>query len=99
MAIQAGRKRSRRESLSMTAGRPSTWTGAVTCSAARVGRVRRYGTGAERIGVRQDGVDLPLLAGGPGDPDLVLGGEATGRTDLLVGEQALAGESGDLGVN
>ena len=55
--------------------------------------------GAEGVGVGQHGVDLPLLTRRAGHPDLVLGGEATGGADLLVGEQALAAEPGDLGVH
>ena len=61
--------------------------------------VEQLGAGAERLGVGQHGVDLPFLAGRAGDPDLVLGGKTTGGADLLVGEQAFAGQSGDLGVH
>ena len=55
--------------------------------------------GAEGVGIGQHGVDLPLFAGRAGDPDLVLGGEATRGADLLLGEQARPGEPGDLGVH
>jgi len=54
---------------------------------------------AEGVGVRQDGVDLPLFAAWTGHPHLVLGGEATGRADLLFGEHAFTGEPADFGVN
>ena len=62
------------------------------CGARARGWCRRFGVG-------EHGVDLPLLTGGSGDPDLVLGGEAAGRADLLLGEQSLVGEPGDLGVH
>src|SRR4051812_42445799 len=54
---------------------------------------------AEGLAVGHDGVDLPALTGRTGDPDLVLGGEAAGLAHLLGGEQALAGEPGDLAVD
>ena len=69
------------------------------------GRLRRHsmrafgiGTGLLRAKVRNPPgrCDLPLLPGGPGHPHLVLGGKATRGADLLVGEQPLAGEAGDL---
>jgi hypothetical protein len=55
--------------------------------------------GAEGLRVRKNGVDLPLLPCGASHPDLVLGREATRGADLLIGEQALAGEPGDLRVH
>ena len=55
--------------------------------------------GAECLGIGQHGVDLPLFTCRSGHPDLVLGGEATGGADLLIGEQSLAGEAGDLGMH
>src|SRR5258708_3434363 len=61
--------------------------------------VGMLGAGAESVRIRQHGIDLPLLARRAGHPDLVLGGEATGGAHLLIGEQALAGEPGDLRVH
>jgi imidazolonepropionase-like amidohydrolase len=47
-----------------------------------------------REDVAEDGVDLPALAAGAGDPDLVLHGVAAAHVLLLGGGQALAGEAG-----
>src|SRR5699024_4719035 len=66
----------------------------------RIGRVVEVlWARAEGLGVGEDGVDLPLLPRRSGDPHLVLGGEAAGGADLLVGEQTLVGQTGDLGVH
>src|SRR3977135_767559 len=51
----------------------------VTPSAAR-------STGAERRGVGQDGVDLPLFVAWTRHPHLVLGGKATRCADLFLGK-------------
>ena len=63
------------------------------------GVIEMLRAGAEGVGVGEHGVDLPLLAGRPGYPHFLLGGEAAGRCDLLVGEQSLAGQPGDLGMD
>ena len=57
--------------------------------------VAGLGARTEGLAVGEDGVDLPPLPAGRLDPDLVLGREAAGRAQLLIGEQALAGEAGD----
>src|SRR5436305_1309796 len=57
------------------------------------------GHATEGLAVREHRVDLPALAGRPGDPDLVLGREAAGLPDLLGREQALARQPRDLAVD
>src|SRR5437870_4042511 len=47
----------------------------------------------ERLRVRLDHEELPLVAVGVGRPDLVLEGVATGRAHLLVGSQARLGQA------
>src|SRR4051794_6177482 len=54
---------------------------------------------AECVRVREDCVDLPLLACGTGHPHLVLSGEATCRADLFIGEQTLVAQPRDLRMN
>ena len=55
----------------------------------------------EGVGVALDGVDLPGLVAGAGDPDLVLDGVAAGGVLLGAGRQPVGGEpgggGGDLG--
>src|SRR6185437_6967716 len=91
--IAAGRGASR---LARPRGRGAT---AADTTLTFVGVLQKLGAGAEGVGVGEHGVDLPLFPGRPGDPDLVLGGEATGGADLLIGEEPLAGEAGDLGMH
>ena len=47
----------------------------------------------------QHGVDLPALAAGAGDPNLVLRRKTAGGTDFLFGEHLGVGQASDLGVH
>src|SRR5262245_4019719 len=64
------------------------------------GRAGRRGTAGgvgglvEDVGVALDDVDLPGLAAGAGDPDLVLDGVAAGAVLLGGGREALGGQAG-----
>src|ERR1700712_1433743 len=109
MPIHTGRNRSSSESFPTTAGGTCVATGVFISSAAGVagdwvpgvGNRAFIGVsraGAEGVRVGEDGIDLPLLAGGSGHPHLVLGGEAAGRPQFLVGEQSLVGQACNLGM-
>lgn len=60
---------------------------------------RLIGGVAECLGIGEHGVDLPALAAGTGNPNLVLRRKAAGGADLLFGKDFGFGQPGDLGVH